>query len=496
MLVLSLTLGAAAWVFSACGGSDNSTTPLPPQPGKGALYTLIADTPFCDVLTFRVNIKKLALIPQGGGQEVVVFGPTVSTAPSIKVNFAGLRDSSTILDFSSVQEGAYDQATVEFSGPELIVFDPTQSPPSKMLTANLTTLTPKVSINPPLQIVKDKIQALRLEFDLVRSINTDSQGQVTGDVTPTIKFTPVTASGPQGFGRMDDLEGFVRSVTPASPAPDFTGSFLLQLLAGFESPAVNVNLTSTTRLLGLPALNQLATGSFVELDGFVDDKGNLVAISIEVEDREDTNQKKVAFLGFVTAMRKDSSGNLTNFDLFVRETQPDAPFDIPLDSTVVVNASPTTTYQFSSRGTNFANLVFDPTALTVGQEVVVHGKYTKPPTPPPTPVPPTTVAADSIYLKLQTLQGSFSSLVQASGDDKTGAFRFAACSSLPQPKSAFVFTNSQTAFVNVVGLSGLAPQTNLLVKGLPFFEPLGTTIQGIPVPPGTLVIVAKQVHQF
>jgi hypothetical protein len=36
----------------------------------------------------------------------------------------------------------------------------------------------------------------------------------------------------------------------------------------------------------------------------------------------------------------------------------------------------------------------------------------------------------------------------------------------------------------------------LVVKGLPFFEGEGQTINGVPVPAGTLVILAKQVHQL
>jgi len=62
-----------------------------------------------------------------------------------------------------------------------------------------------------------------------------------------------------------------------------------------------------------------------------------------------------------------------------------------------------------------------------------------------------------------------------------------------------VLTSNQTAFVNVSGLSSLSghgTQPSLLVKGLPFFEVQAQTINGVPVPAGTLVIVAKQVHQL
>jgi len=64
-----------------------------------------------------------------------------------------------------------------------------------------------------------------------------------------------------------------------------------------------------------------------------------------------------------------------------------------------------------------------------------------------------------------------------------------------------VVTNSQTTFVNVAGLAELTPQPTLLVKGLPFFQPQATTVNAsngvtVPVPAGTLVMLAKQVRRL
>jgi hypothetical protein len=62
-----------------------------------------------------------------------------------------------------------------------------------------------------------------------------------------------------------------------------------------------------------------------------------------------------------------------------------------------------------------------------------------------------------------------------------------------------VLTSNQTAFVNLSNLSSLGgpgTQPILIVKGLPFFEAQAQTINGVSVPAGTLVILAKQVHQL
>jgi hypothetical protein len=62
-----------------------------------------------------------------------------------------------------------------------------------------------------------------------------------------------------------------------------------------------------------------------------------------------------------------------------------------------------------------------------------------------------------------------------------------------------VLTSNQTVFLNLTGLSSLSAsgtQPTLLVQGLPFFETQAQTINGVLVPAGTFVILAKQVHQL
>jgi hypothetical protein len=245
----------------------------------------------------------------------------------------------------------------------------------------------------------------------------------------------------------------------------------------------------------------------MEVDAYIDVDGNFVATSVEDEYTENvpplgsTEPPTLAIIGPVTSVTRDGSGNVTSFNLWARDVEPNNASVVELDSIPVVNLSSSTTYQYSSRSSNFANLPFGPSNISVGQEVIVHGLVT-----PPTggggsggPTLPTTVTAYKVYLKLQSIQGGFSSLVQVAGDDKTGAFTFSPCSTMFQGTPTMVLTNNQTVFVNLTGLSSLSGQgatPTLLVKGLPFFEGQAQTINGVPVPAGTLVILAKQVHQL
>ncbi len=494
MLAAGLTVTLAAWIVSGCSGG--SSNPPPPPVSRGALFTFIGDAPSCNVLAFRPTITKFTLTLQSSGVEVPVIRATPSVAPTIKVNLASLRDFSTIFNLASLPVGTYDAATITLSVPQLAVFNPTVSPPIELLPAKLTTSAPKVSFQPALQITKGMVSALRLDFDLLQSIQVDALGQVTGNVTPTVHVIPFSAPQSQGFGEMDGIEGFVQRVDTFSANPKFIGDVQVQLLSG-TGLSILINLTSTTQLVGAAALNQVPTGSFVEVNGYVDMNGNVVANAIDVQDREIVEQNKLAFIGIVTSAAKDANGNVTQFDLYVGETEPDESFSVPLDSVVSVNVSSSTGFQFSSPATNLPNLPVDATALTVGQEVVVHGTFTKPPAPPPPAPPPlTTVAADKVFLNLQTVQGNFSSLLQTSPDDKTGAFQLAACSSIFQGTPILVITDSQTAFVNVSGLSALTSQRILLVRGWPFFDRQGTPVNGVAVPAGSIVILAKEVHQL
>ncbi len=507
VLVAALVTSFGAAILVSCG----SSTPKAPSLGAGNLIALIGDTPVCNVGSLHFLISGLQLTLAGTTNNVAILNPNQA---SFKVNMASLRDSSTFLAVSSFTEGSYDQGFFQMSLGQMGVFDPTLVPPGPtLLTASLTHTKPTFTISPPLVVSKGQLSVVRFDMDMLRSIQTDSSGQITKVINPVLTATPVALGTDGTYGELDDLIGFVRQVVPYSAGTSFVGNFSMQFLPGSlpQGPAVNVNLTSTTQLLGATAsLADLLTGSVVEVDGYIDKNGNLVATTVEVEGQEDPDQNRVALIGPILSITKDAGGNVTQFRQWVRDEQPDDTFSIPFDSEVVVNISTSTTapttYQYSSRTVNFTSpaLTFDSTALAVGQEVIVYGPFTPAPSGSGGSI---TVAAEQVYLKMQTLQGSFNGLVEASPDDRTGAFQLAPCCSLLQGAPIYVLTTGaitspttnlpfHTRFLGVPGLNELTTQSSLLIKGLPFFEPNGGTINGVTVPPGTLVILAKQVHQL
>ncbi len=483
-LVPGVMLLTVAILLGGCGSykAPKKTTPV-----TGGLVILVGDDPACNVLSFRATIRGIKLVPQGGGESVLPLGAD----PFLFVDFASLRDTSTILHIGQVNEGTYDQAQIEFGATQMGVFDGTLTPPVRNSTTTSSNPTPTFPIDPPLVITKDAVAGLRVDFDLQRSITVNSQGRITQAVSPVVKLTSVTADDTSGFGRMETLNGFVLSVTNSSTVEEFTGSFSMQALSGSSgAPVVSVSLKPDTDLFGVSGLNQLSGGSYVEVNGIVDAKGNIVADTVEVEAKENSATNRLALIGPILSITKDANGNAKDFDLFVAGEQPESQFALPLGTVVHVTLSSSTRYQFSSRPVNFASLPFDATSLAVGQDVVVHGPFTK------ASDDSFSVPGEAVYLKLQTRQGNLTSLVKASSDDKTGAFFMSPCEGVLQGSPLLVFTNNQTAFVNVNGLSGLTAPPSLLIKGLLFFDLEGGTVRGVTVPPETLVLLANQVHKL
>lgn len=496
-----LLVAAVALMTVGCGAPSNVSTSTSTST-TGAIYTLISDTPACDVLSFSMFPSELQLHKAGRpatSEYDVTVWPTNSSPTSPVIEMSTLRDTQRIANLTSIAPGTYDQAILSVVVNDAALFSP-QSPFFTSFSPTVSTSSVTINLNPELTITAGKVSTLQLDMNLPQSLVVDSQGQLTGAVNWVFTGRPLTASGANGFGEIDDLYGFVRTVSSSSPAAGFTSSFLLQTLSQTLSgagPALNVYLTDKTDLIGVSRIDQMPTGNFVRVDAYIDASGNLVAKAIQVGTRESVSQQLLGYMGPVLSVTKDSSGNVTQFTMLVRETQPNDTTDIPVDSAVTVNLSSSTTfdpYQLSSDLVNLAasgNLALGPPTIVPGEEVIVSGVFTKPSSGP------TTVAADTISPLLQSVQGTFSSLVgQPGSDDKTGAFNLAPCAGLLSNYPLMVVTDAQTDFVNTSGLSTLSPTSPLLARGLLFFASSNTSVNGTPIPAGTMVLLATHVRQF
>ncbi len=504
-----LLASVTAFVTIACGGPSTSNLQQTPNT-NGALFSFVGDTPSCDVLSFAAFMTEMKLHKAGKpSTALVTVWPTFLASASISpvIEMSTLRDIMTIANLTSIPPGTYDQAVMKVVVNSGAVYDPTQSPPVTKFFPTISTDSVTINLKPALTITSGKVSAIMIDLNLQQSLNVDSQGQLTGTLNWVFSGYPMVASGSTGFGEMDSEYGFVRTVNTSSPGAGFDSSLLLQThtaSASGSGPALNIYLNDSTDLCmdgacGVPVseIDQLTTGSYVEADVYVNQNGNVVAKRLQVEDREDVSKNLLAYVGPVLDMTRDGEGNVTQFDMLVRETEPPDTSGVPNSTPVTVYVSQPTTFNPLLISTDLnslassGNLTFAANTLVPGQEVVVHGVFSE------ASGGTTTVTANSVYPRFQAVQGTFSSLAGSPGsDNKTGAFQMAPCGSLLSSNPFMVVTDAQTVFENTSGLSTLSPTTSMLARGQMYLDRNGSTINGVRIPAGTLVLLANKVRQF
>ena len=222
---IALTAALAVGFLTSCVGSSSTSTTTTTT--GGSLTSLVRDLPgLCDAVSFPLNITDLSLT--GPGAATTPINASSATAPEIRINLGCLRDFTTPLNISPANAGTYDNAYITISQPQLIFYDPTILPPDPPTNTALFTLSPlkniQVPISPSLVINKGQASVIQIDFNMLQMIGSITTNPTTGKLivtgTPEITVTPLTASGSQGqgFGELDDLVGFVRSVTILPPA--------------------------------------------------------------------------------------------------------------------------------------------------------------------------------------------------------------------------------------------------------------------------------------
>ncbi|HXX23949.1 MAG TPA: DUF4382 domain-containing protein [Terriglobia bacterium] len=474
-----VSLAGLAVLFSCSGGGSPSLSSTTQPTSLGSAVVFTGDTPVCDVVSFTVTITGATLTPQDSGSPVAV----VSSSSPVTVDFACLMDFTVPLSFTSVPTGTYTNATLTLSNPQLVVLAGSPLAPTP-LTTTLTYSTATATIKPGLMVSSNGTAGLNLDFDLRRSVQTNSSGQATGSVTPTFYATPSTPSRNTGLGEIEQLSGVVQSVSTTSTNSAFNGSFTIQTSDG---SILTINTTATTRFdswAGVNNLGELATGTVVTIFAYVDTNGNIVALGVEVEEQANQNENWSAFQGMVTSVTQNASGAVTQFNLFVRAELPYQSGTVPLRSVLTVNVSSSTWFRIEAFMRNEWGLPFSATTMGVGQEVTVNGELQT--------GPPVALSASSVFLREQSVVGNFTQQVGSNGN----FFTFAPCSAVFNGQSITAVVFQDSSFVSVNGLVDLTAGTPILVRGLLLYEPAVVSgTGGVSLGPGW-VMEAAEVHQL
>ncbi len=179
-----LPIGIAAAVLAACGGgSGGSTDSSMPSTQTGNVSMLVSDASTEDWATIGVKVLSIALVPQGGGSNVMVY-----TAPAAApmINLAQLDQLAEILGNTSVPVGTYTTAVLTVSAnPGDVLLTVAANPQTGFAAAAGTTIpndqiqvqhtqgaspnvtaTVNVNLASPLVVTAGQNNSLELEFDL------------------------------------------------------------------------------------------------------------------------------------------------------------------------------------------------------------------------------------------------------------------------------------------------------------------------------------------
>jgi Domain of unknown function (DUF4382)/Domain of unknown function (DUF5666) len=218
-----LSAGIAAALIAACGGgSSGNMAHTMPDSQNGTVSMLISDASTEDWATIGVKVLSIALVPQGGGDNVMVY-----TAPAMApmVNLAQLDQIAEILGNSSVPAGTYTSAVLTVgandgdvlltvsANPETgfaeaagttIPADRIQIQHKQGSSPNLTVPV-TVSFVSPLVVTANQNNALELEFDLAHP------AFLVGHVPPSAGTTlwAVNFKGPLRHHPLRDLSRLV-----------------------------------------------------------------------------------------------------------------------------------------------------------------------------------------------------------------------------------------------------------------------------------------------
>jgi hypothetical protein len=470
----------------SCGGPGGSPNLL--QPAMGPVTILGGDAPACDIISAPVTIPSATLTPQGGGTPVTLISPS----SPITVDFASLSDILTLLSQTSVPTGTYSTLTVQLATPQLMVINTGVTPPVPIaLQVPTSAVTLSFHLSPALVVSATGPAVVQVDFNLLQSAQVDSSGQLTGALNPVVQVALPTPAVTVGFGEMEDLSGIIQSVNSSVAAgSSFAGSFTLPM-PGVAGQTLTINTTNNTLFDNVSGLGGLVAGkTFAEVDAFLDAQGNVVANEVDAEAEEDPSLSQAAFLGVVTSVTRNSSGNATQLTVYVRQAQP-ALSGVMVPGLLTFNLTSSTQEQLFPTRINQGNIPLGPANLGPGQEVVVHGQL---------PTAGSTFNANAIFLHLQSVGGSFAATPPpvVASDGLTGGFSFAPCSTLLSSNPMTVFTFFNTAFPGVTGggLAGLPSSSFLLAKGLVFYEPNSIAVNGMSAVTPGVVEEAIEVHQI
>ncbi len=349
--VLAALCAVVLTALAGCG-SSNSPTPTPANTPAGPSFVTGTDAPMASVTSFSVVLEGISATNSSGASVSLLSGtPTV--------DFARFNGLNTLLDMNDVPAGSYSSVTITL-GSATIGYLNTASGGAPTITtesATLTNSTVTVPLNTPLVVAANGSPVgIHLDFKLAKSIEVDSNGQITGTVNPTFDVSTVTISDPEAY--IDEFTAAVVSVNTNAQ------SFVIQ---GPHGRQFTVNVNGQTEWDGNAGLSQLTSSSIVQISGQLDK----VDATIDADEVAILSQQGFTASGQVTYV-SPASGPATSFDLYVRGLLPTTT-GLSLGQIAQVDLTGSEKYSIYWMHNPLTQFLFNQSQLVAGQDVAVGG---------------------------------------------------------------------------------------------------------------------------
>jgi hypothetical protein len=432
-----LSLAAASLLAAGCGGTVASTNPATSNI-TGPSFVVATDAPMAAVTSFAVQINSIVATESNGTTVSLISGtPTV--------DFARYNGLQTLLDMNDVPAGTYTGVTITL-GPATLAYLNTTGTAPTITSESATLTTSTLTYTPPTPVVVSQSgpAGLRLDFDLAKSIQLNSSGQITGVVAPTFN---VSAVGPADSGAyIDEFDAAVVSV-------NVTGqSFVVE---GPHGRQFTINVTGNTAWDNSESISSLTTSSIVCVSGELDKADS----TIDADEVAILSQDGFYADGQVTYVTP-ATGAATSFDLYVRGLLP-ATTSLSLGEIATVDVSSSTNYFIYKQHNTLTQFLFNDTNMLPGQAVAIGG--------PASGVSGSTATPKRVVLRHWGYNGTF---VAGSINSSAGTFQIQVTgfAGLLVPQTVTVYTSGITTYRN--GFTALSSITgNVRVVGLLIKDP-------------------------
>jgi Domain of unknown function (DUF4382) len=352
ILIALLSLPVVTLLAVGCSGTAATNTTTPNSNAvTGAAFVVGTDAPLPSVASFSVQMQGINAI-EADGTSV----PLLSGSPT--VDFARFNGLQTLLDMNDVPVGTYNSISIVL-GPATIGYLSTTAgaaPTIQTETATLTTSTVNIPLATPLIVTQTEPVGLHLDFNLRKSIQVDTNGQITGQVTPTFAVNAVGASDSGAY--IDEFDAAVVSVNTTAQ------SFVIQ---GPHGRQFTVNVSGQTEWDNNESLSSLSSSTIVQVSGTLD----RADVTLDADEVAILSQNSFYAAGQVTYVQPSSSP-ATSFDLYVRGLLPTTT-GLSLGQIAQVNLSGQEKFFIYWMHNPLTAFLFNSSSLLPGQHVAIGG---------------------------------------------------------------------------------------------------------------------------